>query len=396
MAGALRCLCLLLCLGLSTPSNAQDRTAQFQTATDLMAQGATDRALPLIEKLVSAEPNNKFYRFQLAVALYQLGQDGRARFHFDRLRGAALTPRERQLVLGYLNQIDARKVWSATFSFNIKPESNGIKQTENHTLMLGDLPLTLNDTAIGKPTVSTIIAPGFSYTPTLREGLKAQFSLSAYLKYNDEKALRDYQLTGRAGLYLQRDARQASYGGLLLGVRRVADRPYSQTAGLYAGRGQRIGERGTLRFGSEVTREFRRDGRADIDRLFLSADYAHVVAPNLQLSIGGFAEKTDSDSATEAGHRLALSAGGLYAFEGGLMAGLSLRGELDDRDGINGLFGVARSDRTLALDLRLYHRDFTIGTFAPELVMGIERNRSNIPLADYTNRYLSVGLTRNF
>ena len=78
------------------------------------------------------------------------------------------------------------------------------------------------------------------------------------------------------------------------------------------------------------------------------------------------------------------------------MAGLSLRGELDDREGRNVTFGVARSDRTLSLDLRIYHRDFTIGTFAPELIMGVERNRSNIPLADYTNRYLSVGLTRQF
>ena len=75
---------------------------------------------------------------------------------------------------------------------------------------------------------------------------------------------------------------------------------------------------------------------------------------------------------------------------------MSLRLEDDERTGVNPVFGVARKDKKTVLDLRIYHRDFRVGQFAPQIQFGIERNRSNIPLADYTNRYFSLGLTRKF
>ncbi|WP_172975954.1 surface lipoprotein assembly modifier [Sulfitobacter sp. THAF37] len=387
-------LCLLLA---GAPLRAQQSLEDtWLTAVGFVQAGEPGRALPLIERLVSARPRNKKYRFELALALFRLGRDGRAKFHLEQLRGADLTPQERQVINRMIGAIDARRVWSGYFGLNIRPESNGTKQTEDRVLVIGGLPLTLDETAIGKATVSTIVTTGLTFAPEIGEGMKARLSLDAYLKHNSEVALRDYILTGRTGLSYTTPQQRYWDGGLLLGTRRAADRPYSETVGLYLNHARRVGNAGTLRLGGEVSRTFRRRGLADIDRMFLSVGYTHAVGGNAQLSFTGFVERNDSAQLTTDGLRRGLNLSGLYAFDGGLMTSLTLRGEMDDRTGVSRLFGAARSDRKLAADLRVYHRDFRIGSFAPEIQFGIERNRSNIPLADYTNRYLSIGLTRKF
>ncbi|MFC6762201.1 tetratricopeptide repeat protein [Sulfitobacter porphyrae] len=225
-------------------------------AVRLVQAGQHAQALPLVERLVSAQPRNKKYRFELALALFRLGRDGRAKFHLEQLRGANLTPQERQIVTRMIGAIEARQVWSGYFSFNLRPESNGTKQTEDRVLVIGGLPLTLDDTAIGKATVSTIVTTGFSYGPSIGEGLKARFSLDAYLKYNPEVALRDYQVTGRAGLAFTTPQGRYWDGGILMGTRRSADRPYSETFGLYLNYARRIGNAGTLRLGASCRGPF--------------------------------------------------------------------------------------------------------------------------------------------
>ncbi|WP_156875016.1 surface lipoprotein assembly modifier [Sulfitobacter alexandrii] len=396
IGGLIAVLALALMLVAAPARSQQSVDETWMTAIGLVQAGDHAGALPLVERLVSAEPRNKKYRFELALALFRLGQDGRAKFHLEQLRGADLTAQEREVVNRMIGAIEARQVWSGYFGLNIRPESNGTKQTEDRVLVIGGLPLTLDETAIGKATVSTIVTTGFSYAPTIGEGLKARLSLDAYLKHNPEVALRDYILTGRAGLSYTTPAQRYWDGGLLLGTRRSADRPYSETVGIYLNHALRVGTAGTLRLGGELSRTFRRRGLADIDRTFVSVGYSHAIGGNAQLSLAGFIEKNDSAQLTTDGMRHGVNIGGLYAFDGGLITSLTLRGEMDDRTGVSRLFGAARSDRKLAVDLRIYHRDFRIGSFAPEIQLGIERNRSNIPLADYTNRYLSLGLTRKF
>jgi hypothetical protein len=368
----------------------------WQSAQALIKAGRDREALPLVERLVSAHPRHKGYRFELAVLLSRLGLDGRARHHLEQVRGAGLNPAETQMVDRVVAQIDARKVWSGYFNLSIRPESNGARQTQDQVVVIGGIPFTLSDTAIGKPTVSTIVTTGLAYSPTIGAGLKAQFSLSAYLRYNEEVALRDYHLTGRAGLSFSPDARRNWSGGVLLGTRRAADRPYSETFGFYAGHARRVGKAGTFSVNTEVSRAFRRGNAPDTDRQVISLSYSHAIGGNALLTFSGYLDHSDTAQRTLAGVRKGVSISGLYAFEGGLVAGLTLRGDMDDRDGIEPLFGRSRNDHKLSLEARLYHREFTLGSFAPEVQFGIERNRSNIPLADYTNRYISLGLTRKF
>lgn len=393
-AGALLCLCLLL---LSGQGHAQPQEqAIWQSAARLSQSGANAQALPLLEQLVSAAPQNKHYRFELALVLFRMERDVRAKFHLERLLGADLSAAERQLINRVIGTIDQRKIWSAYFSFEIKPETNGTKQTEGRQLVIGGLPLTLDEAAIGKSTTSLIINTGAIYTPTIRRGLKAQFSVGAYIKYSDEKALRDAQITGRVGLSFAPDPLHYWDGGLLLATRHSGGAHYSDTVGFYANHARRVGPAGTLRLGGQISRAFRRYGHADIDRSFVSTSYTHEIGGNAAITASGFADFNATDQPNLDGQRRGVSLRGSYSFKGGLTTTLTLRAEEDNRSGTNPVFGVKRQDRKLGVDLAIHHRDFRIGRFAPQINFGFERNRSNIPLADYTNHTVSFGLTRKF
>ncbi|KEJ89647.1 surface lipoprotein assembly modifier [Sulfitobacter donghicola] len=387
-------LCLLLMLG---QANAQPPEGEaWQVALRLKSTGAHVQSLPLLEGLVAKDPTNKNYRYELALALYHLGRDARSKYHFNRLLGAELNTGQRQLVNSMIVKLNARKVWSGYLNFNILPESNGTKQTEGQVVIVGGFPLQLDDAAIGKPAVSALLNAGVTYAPTLKPGVKAKFSLNAHLKYSSQEVLRDYQLIGRAGLSFNRDPLKYWEGGVKLGTRMIADDPYSDTLGLYFHHARRVGDAGTLRVGSEVSRAFRRYGRADIDRMFLNIGYQQQIGGNASASVNAFVDVSSTDQAVSDGLRQGLSLSGSYSFDGGLTASVTLRGEIDRRSGISPIFGVARKDHKVGLDLSLHHTNFTIGSLAPQIRFAIEKNNSNIPVANYLNRSVSIGVTRKF
>lgn len=389
----------LLGLGLSLACPAGVSAAPQQDwgrALVLMQAGQTEAALPLLEGLVSQDPANKDYRFELALALYRLGSDFRAKWHLDQVRGAGLTEPEARMVEHLRDRIDARRIWSGYLGLRLRPESNVGRQTTDNSVNVGGLNFALNPAARGRPGTSTIVTAGLGVHPNVAPRTKAVLRLNSWLRHNRDRALRDYQLVGRAGLGHSPDPRRRIAGGILLGHRWVADRAYSASSGLWLDHSVLVGAAGRLDLGTEVSATDTRGAIPDSRRYLLSASYSHAVTGNAQLALGGFLERTDTAQGNLAGHRQGLSLSGLYMFRGGLVAGLRLATQTDRRDGPEPVFGVARRDRNLTLDLSIHHREFRIGMFAPELQIGFERNRSNIPLADYDNKYLSIGLTRNF
>lgn len=373
-----------------------DSRSGWPQAMLLMQAGQTEAALPLLERLVSQEPANKEYRFELALALFRLGHDFRAKWHLDQVRGAGLTGAEARMVEHYRDQIDARRIWSGYVGLRLRPESNAGRQTTDSTVTVGGLNFALNPAARGRPGTSTIATAGIGFHPSLAARTKGVLRLDGWLRHNRDRSLRDYHLVGRAGLEFGPDLRHRIAGGVLVGHRWVGDRAYSSSGGAWMDYSVLVGQAGRLDLGTEAARTDTTGGIPDSRRYFLSASYSHAVSGSAQISAGGFLERSESRQGNLAGDRQGLSLSGLYMFRGGLITGLRLATQTDRRDGPEPVFGLARRDRNVSLDLSLLHRDFRIGAFAPELLIGIERNHSNIPLADFENKYLSIGLSRSF
>jgi hypothetical protein len=389
---------LLVGLGLNMaqPSPALADPEEWARAMVLMNAGETEAALPLLERLVSANPEDKNYRFELALALFRLGKDVRARWHLDLVRGADLTGPEEALVSRYLAEIAGRSVWSGAFSIALKPETNATQRTSDAEISVGGLDFTLTPESRAQPGVSVVVAAQLGYSPRLSERVKGRFTLTTNLRHNKERRLRDYTLNARAGLEYMPDTRSQIAGGVQLGYRWVGDQPYSDTRGLWGEYTRLIGQRGRLDLGLDLSRIGSKVGLADSDRSMVTFSYGHALTGNARVTVAGLWEDTRGAMPTLAGTRKALSITGLYAWDGGMMTSLRMGVQTDDRRGVEPVFGVTRKDRKTSLDLTIYHRDFRVGIFAPTLVIGVENNRSNVPLAAYKNRYISLGLTREF
>jgi hypothetical protein len=396
----MRTLLCILVLGLgllcARPTTAIASTDTWPRALALMAEEQFAAALPLLERLVSEYPNNKNFRFELAVALFHLERDFRAKWHLEQARGARLTAAEARVVERFLAQIAARSDWTASFTIALKPESNASQKTSAETVSLGGLDFTLLPDARAAPGTSVLVTAGLEYSPRITESWKARFSLNTHLRYNERDSLRDYQLTGRAGLQYTPHARSATSGGIQYGHRWVGDTPYSRTNGVWAEHARLIGARGQLHVGLDLGR-IHSDvalprGRRDL----LTASYAHIVSSNARVTLSGYFEHTSGSLPNLVGTKKGLNVAVLYAWQGGLMTSLQLGQHFDDRAGPEPLFGMTREDTRTSLSATIYHRDLSLSGFAPTLVLGIEENRSNIPLARYDNQFLSIGLTRNF
>ncbi len=365
-------------------------------ALELMAAGQVEAALPLLERLVSDNPNDKNYRFELAVALYRLEKNFRAKWQLEQIRGARLTPAESQMVETFLAQIAARSEWSGSFEIAVKPESNMGQKTDVETVNIGGLDFALNPDARAEPGMSLLVTAGLRYTPKITEQWGAVFSLATHLRYNERVSLRDYQVFARTGLQYAPDARSSTAAGIQQEYRWIGNAPYSRTSGIWAEYARLIGTRGRLDFGVSLGLTRHDVALPDSRRGLFSASYSHAITSNARVTVSGYYEKTLGNLPNLSGTRTALSISGLYAWRGGLMTSLELGQHYDNRNGPEPLFGLTREDAKTSLSATIYHRDLHIGSFAPTLVIGIEKNRSNIPLARYDNRFLSIGLTRNF
>ena len=365
-------------------------------ALELMAEGRTEAALPLLEELVSAHPDDKNYRFELALALFRLEKDFRAKWHLEQVRGARLTAAEAQLVEQVLARIAARSVWSASLNIAVRPESNAGQRTSTETVNIGGLDFTLRPDARAEPGVSLLVSAALGYTPRINDKWRGRFSLNTHLRYNKDAALRDYQLTARAGLQHLPDTRSSISAGVLHGFRWVEDKRYSQTTGIWTEYSRLLGTRGRLDLGLDLGNVRHEVTLPDSRVALLSASYSHAVTSNTRLTFAGYYEKTNGNLPNLAGDRNGILVTGLYAWRGGLMTSLQLGRHTDERRGPEPLFGLTRRDAKTSLSLTVYHRDLRLGSFAPTLVMGVEKNRSNIPVARYDNQYLTIGLTRNF
>lgn len=393
-------LIYILLIGLGAlfvrPDLALAQSDAWPRATQMLAAGEVEQALPLLESLVSQAPKNKVYRFELALALFRLDKHVRAKWHLEQVRGANLTPQEARLVEQFLAEIDARSVWSGSMTIGLKPETNAGRKTSEDTVNIGGLNFQLTPSSKAKPGVSLVTTTGLTYSPRITDRLKGAFGIYTNLRFNKDKTLRDYQIVLRQGVNYFPDARSRVAGGLHQGYRWVGDRAYSSRLGVWGEHSRLVGQRGRLDFGIDLSETQYRVALPDSQRSLITAGYSHAVTGNATISLSGFVENTKGSRPDLVGQRAGASITGLYAWNGGLMTSLLLSHQTDKRDGPETLFGITREDRTTAIEANIFHRDFRIFSFAPTLAVGFEQNRSNVTLARYTNNYLNFGLTHDF
>ncbi|WP_258094131.1 surface lipoprotein assembly modifier [Salipiger pentaromativorans] len=361
--------------------------------------GRPRAALPHLERLVSLAPANASVRLELAAALESAGQTERARYHYALARGANLSGDLAQEVDRRIDRIDRAKNWEGSFRFAYTPESNAARRTAAETVVIGDLPFRLKSASRAQPAKGVELAFGLAALPKLGEDLRLRFGASLDARLYDGGAPDDIQARAELGFLQFGDHRRRFGGGLILGQRWIDSKPYSSSRGLYLNWGRALDSRARTNLSFTLLREqidYERRTASGTTRSVLAASLTHIASQRLQLSFGLQLERTDDVLASEAGDTGAITLGARYAFRGGLLADLTMTFSRQERDGPDSLLGITRSDHRQNIDLKLTHRDWAVGGFAPVLELGVEKQRSTNTLYSYDNQRILIGVTRRF
>ena len=380
-----------------------DRTLELRRLWALaMAQARADRpraALPHLERLVSLAPENPTYRVELAAALDRAGQTDRARYHYDLARGAGLDPALGQEIADRIARIEREKFWEGSFAIALTPESNAARRTAADTIFIGNLPFRLRPEAQAQAAQGVKINLGIAALPKLGPDLRARIGLSSEARLFEGSTPDDIQTTAELGLVHLGDRSRRIGGGVLLSKRWINGTDYARSKGGFLTWSRSLGMAAGSSLAVTLLRDITDYDRAPFrqtTRTLGALRLTHLASSQMQLRIGLSLERSDSRLPWESGDRASLSIGAQYAFRGGILADLELSKGTLTRDATDPFFGIQRKDDRHIAQIRLTHRDWTLGGFAPVLELGLEKQRSSNSIYSYDNTRAAIGLTRRF
>ena len=366
--------------------------AQARTHID---RGEPRAALPLLTALVARAPHVPLFRSALADALAATGQTDRARYHYDLLRGAMRSDRDQAALDRRIDALERRqKPWSGHLFVGVVPASNPGRRTDLTTVTIAGLPFQLRDTA--RSGVGVELRGGLAWEPWLRDDLRGHLGVSVDAELYGSGIADDITLRGDARITAFGDRAQQLSFGIFAKRRWRGGEKWSDSLGAEIGLSRRVGE-STLLSGRLIheTEQLSR-GRAAVHRNTAELRARHIVSPQFQLRGTLRGEWRDSSNPFLSGFRSTLRGGGAYTFEGGLRVGLDITREINRFDGVNPVFGVRQRNNVWRGEVTLNHAEVSLMGFSPVVKLDLTRQRSTIPTSSFTNRALSLGLTRQF
>ena len=368
----------------------------FMLGAAYMRLGMPREAAEQYEAILVIRPDLTRVRLELARAHYAAGQDDKAKYHFQLSLGDKLPSSVESVVEGFLNAIDARKRWSAYVSIAALPETNAVRRTDRESVQIGGATFRLNQDAREASGIGTQLSAGGAFFPTIEDGLRGHFALSAAAKLYEQSAWNDIALVAKAGLTRLFDGGSAS-GGVQAGRRWQGTESFQYSVGPWASADYRLSNR--MRLSASTTVEHRtHDESDDLDgwRVSLNPTGRYVLDSQTVFEVGPRFEATEARAAHRASRMAGIGVGLSRAFENGITASLSASLQRQAYRADDPLFGERRRDRVMWLSARVLHRSLQLEGFAPYVGYTYERSSSNIPLHNYDNHGAILGLTREF
>lgn len=369
---------------------------RFLLGAVYMRLGRPREAAEQYEAILVIRPDLTRVRLELARAHYGAGQDDKAKHHFQLSLGDGLPSSVKSVVEGFLNAIDARKRWSAHVSLAALPETNAVRRTDRETVQIGGARFRLNEDAREASGVGAQLSAGAAYFPIVGTGLRGHFALSSAAKLYEQSAWNDIAVAGKAGLTRLFDGGSVS-GGVQAGRRWQGTKGFQYSVGPWARVDYRLSPRMRVSANANVDRRTH-DERDDLDgwRVSMNPAVRYALDSQTLLEVGPHFEATEAREDHRASRLAGMGVGVSRAFENGITASFSASLQRQRYRANDPLFGVRREDTVMWLSARVLHRSFQLGGFAPYVGYSYERSRSNIPLHEYDNHGVILGVTREF
>ena len=276
---------------------------------------------------------------------HALGRDEKARFHFRASLADRLPSSVKDAVDAYLNSIDARKRWAASFSMSVLPESNPAKRTDAREVRIGGVPFRLNDDARAASGIGLFLNAGGQYSPVIGEDWRGVLALSTAGKIYRNDDWNDISIQGDLGIARLFDRGEAA-GGIRLTRRWLGGENYSTGIGPWARGRMRLSP--SVRVDAFLGAERRRHpDRSGMDGWIFSLrsglDYGFSARTSLRMEFD--LERNGARDKHHASRLAGLAFALSHAFEGGLSVSPRLSLSLRRHDGADPLFQKKRVDR---------------------------------------------------
>ncbi|HWV60872.1 MAG TPA: porin family protein [Sphingopyxis sp.] len=382
---------------LATNPDIELRTeARFRLAMMLADDlGKYREAAVLFREILDEKPGAARVRIELARMQAMLGDLRAAERELRSAQAAGLPPEVEQQIRFYAAALSARKPFGGSVSIAFAPDSNINRATRSDTLgtIIGDF--TLDEDAKARSGLGLALR-GQAY---FRTGIDKRSQLlvraSTYANLYRAKQFDDIALSIQAGPEYASGKDRINISGEATWRWYGLD-PYSFSAGVGATWQHPMGDKAQLRIDGRVADvNNRRNPLQDATNLLLAASYDRAFSAKFG---GGLQVSGNREAARDPGYSTASGGVTVYLFrELGqttltASAGYS-RLEADRR---LFLYPRRRVDDRLQASLGGHFRFLKIGSFAPTVKVGWERNKSTVEIWDYSRISAEFGITSAF
>jgi hypothetical protein len=366
-------------------------------AVAYMRENRPREAIAHLEEFVTRQPGDVTARLELAHAYFLVRDDEKAEFHFTQALSGRISEDLAEAARWHLRQIEARRrVWSGNFHLALVPETNAVKRTRAEYVEFGGLRWRLNSDARHRGGVGVSVGAGVVAAPHLAPFLRGEFGVAVRAKVNRDSELNDYAVSLRAGL--NRRFGDTRIGGGLRGeYRHLGGSSFRREYGPFLTFDHTLRD-GTSVFGrfDVMRREHYRTPRRDGHLVSATIGINHALDPqtwaNAKIGVTRTTGRDDRFSSTG----VSLGGGITRAFEGGIVLGLDVELGHERWETPDYFFREVRRDWTASVTGRVLHRNLQWRGYAPFLEVTHERAWSNIPLNEFDNTRLNIGVSRRF
>lgn len=382
---------------LATNPDIELRTeARFRLAMMLADDlGKHREAAVLFREILDEKPGAARVRVELARMQVMLGDLRAAERELRSAEAAGLPPEVEQQIRFYAAALSARKPFGGSIAIAFAPDSNINRATRSDTLgtIIGDF--TLDEDAQARSGLGLALR-GQAY---FRTGIDKRSQLlvraSTYANLYRAEQFDDIALSVQAGPEYASGKDRINISGEATWRWYGLD-PYSFSAGAGATWQHPMGDKAMLRIDGRIADvDNRRNDLQDATNLLLAASYDQAFSAKFG---GGFQVSGNREAAGDRGYSTASGGITAYAFrEFGqttltASAGYS-RLEADKR---LFLYPRRRVDDRFNVSVGGHFRFLKIGTFAPTVKLGWERNKSTVEIWDYSRISAEFGITSAF
>ncbi|MDO4697038.1 MAG: porin family protein [Neisseria sp.] len=387
---------LLLPVYLKLPDTVRDhillRLAESKLA---MYEGRFAEAAPLLRGLIAEKPESDVIRFHLTLALFYDNQDRAAQDQIDKLLAqTALPEREKNLLAAFQEELQKRHRWRFDGGLNYTYEPNinnapAVKQEGR-----------LKSEAEAENVSGIAYRFGAEKDWPLAGNWLAKFSADLYGKYYPSaKHYNDLAVQAAAGIGYRNANRAFSLMPYAQHRRFGEDaEPYSDSFGTKFDADIRLNPKWRI-INHVAAEKIRYANRPRFNGNILRFGQTAVYQTDpRQAWFGGYEfERENLRDRDNSNRRQAVSLGWIQEWPKGFSSRVSATwGRRTYRAPMPWPILETRRDRTLGLNLSLWHRNIHFWGVTPRLTMRHTRNRSNVFLYDYRKNNLFVEMTKTF